>query len=63
MFTHAKPRYSINDLLALLSVGRAGLYAAIHEGTLKTDKIGKRRFCDPADLDRYVEACKQDAPD
>jgi len=61
MFIHQKPRYSVNDLLSLLSIGRSGLYAAIHAEKIQTYKIGKRRFCDPEDLDRYVEACKQEA--
>jgi len=61
MFTHTKPRYSITDLLALLSIGRAGLYEAIRANKLATYKIGKRRFCDPADLDHYVELCKREA--
>ena len=61
MFNHSKPRYSINDVLKLLSIGRAGLYADIRTGKLKTYKIGKRRFTDPEELDRYVENCKQQA--
>lgn len=61
MFTHTKPRYSINDMLALLSIGRAGLYAAIHEGKLETYKIGKRRFASPEAVDRFVENCEQEA--
>jgi len=61
MFTHTKPRYSINDMLALLSIGRAGLYSAIHAGKLKTYKIGKRRFAAPEALDKYVETCEQEA--
>ena len=61
MFTHTKPRYSINDLLALLSIGRAGLYAAIQAGKLETYKIGKRRFANPGAVDRYVESCEQES--
>lgn len=61
MYNHIKPRYSINDLLSLLSIGRAGLYAEINAGRLKTYKVGKRRFADPADLDRYIEITRQEA--
>jgi len=48
-------------MLALLSIGRAGLYSAIHAGKLKTYKIGKRRFAAPEALDKYVETCEQEA--
>ncbi len=61
MFTHTKPRYSINDLLTLLSIGRARLYADINAGKLATYKIGKRRFAEPEAIDLYVETCKQEA--
>ena len=59
MFVHTKPRYSVQDLMVLLSIGRTRLYADINVGKLKTYLVGKRRYTDPADLDRYVEACKQ----
>ncbi len=62
MFTHTKPRYSINDMLGLLSIGRSRLYDDINAGKLSTYKIGKRRFADPSAIDNYVEACKQNAP-
>jgi hypothetical protein len=61
MFQHSKPRYSVNDLIALLSVGRARLYADINTGKLNTYKIGKRRFASPEALDTYVEQQQQDA--
>ena len=48
--------------MLLLSMGRTRLYADINAGKLQTYLVGKRRYTDPADLDRYVEACKQDAP-
>ena len=60
MYQHTKPRYTINDLLDLLSVGRATLYAAINDGSLKTHKIGKRRFSCPEDVDAYVNRAKQE---
>ena len=59
MFQHTKPRYTINDLLDLLGIGRASLYAAINDGSLATHKCGKRRFATPEALDKYVEICEQ----
>ena len=41
MFHHTKPRYSVNDLISLLSIGRARLYADINAGKLATYKIGE----------------------
>ena len=61
MFQHTKPRYSINGLLPLLSIGRARLYADINQGKLKTYKIGKRRFASPEALDSYVHKTEQEA--
>ena len=55
---HTKPRYSINDLLELLSIGRGTLYAEIKLGRLKTYTLGKRRFADPEAVDEYVANCK-----
>ena len=63
MFTHAKPRYTVNDMLGLLSIGRARLYADINSGILETYKIGKRRFADPSAIDNYVETCKRGLQD
>jgi hypothetical protein len=61
MFIHPKPRYTISDLLSLLSIGRAGLYADINCGKLVTYTIGKRRFVKPEELDKYVETCETGA--
>ena len=58
MFQHTKPRYSINDLINLLSVGRNTLYAAINDGSLKTHKSGKRRFAFPEDVDAYINSAR-----
>ena len=54
MFVHAKPRYSINDLCALLGQGRAAIYAAINRGELETHLIGARRFATPEALDKHI---------
>ena len=61
MFTHSKPRYSIRDMLGLLSIGRGRLYSEINQGKLKTYKIGKRRFAAPEAIDDYVERCRKEA--
>ena len=61
MFVHQKPRYSVNDLMALLNIGRSHLYADINAGKLETYKIGKRRFTEPEALDRYVELVRKEA--
>jgi len=61
VFQHQKPRYSINDLMLLLSIGRARLYTDINEGKLRTYKIGKRRFAAPEAVDKYVETQMQGA--
>jgi hypothetical protein len=61
MFTHTKPRYSINDMLTLLSIGRSRLYDDINGGKLATYKVGKRRFAEPEALDRYVELVRREA--
>jgi len=61
MFVHTRPRYSINDLLNLLNIGRATLYADIGAGKLETYLVGKRRFTEPAALDRYVELVRKEA--
>jgi hypothetical protein len=61
MFVHTRPRYSINDLLTLLNIGRATLYADIGAGKLETYKIGKRRFATPKALDNYVETGEREA--
>ncbi len=55
MFVHTKPRYSINDLMQLLSIGRTRLYRDINLGQLKTYKVDKRRFASPEALDEYVK--------
>lgn len=59
MFHHTKPRYSVNDLISLLSIGRARLYADINAGKLATYKIGKRRFASPEAVDNYVALCEK----
>ena len=61
MFVHQKPRYSVTDLMALLSIGRSNLYMALNTGKLETYKIGKRRFAAPEAVDAYVELVREEA--
>ena len=61
MYEYKKPRYSINDLIELLGIGRAQLYEAINSGALQTHKIGKRRFACAEDLHNYLQWCKQES--
>jgi hypothetical protein len=61
MFVHSNSRYSINDLLALLNIGRANLYADIRSGKLTTYCVGKRRFTEPEALERYVDLVREEA--
>ncbi len=61
MFVHQKPRYSINDLMALLNIGRNNLYIAINTGKLDSYKVGKRRFAAPEAVDAYVELVRKEA--
>ena len=60
-FIHTKPRYSINDLLKLLSMGRSLLYKDISNGKLDTYKIAGRRFASPEALDRYITVTEGEA--
>jgi len=63
MFNHLKPRYSVNDLMALLSIGRTRLYADINVGKLRTYLVGKRRYSSPEALDAYVRQYEQGPQD
>ena len=54
MFQHATPRYTVPQLLDLLSTSRATLYAAINRGELASHKIGKRRYILATDVDSYL---------
>ena len=61
MFVHQKPRYSVTDLMALLSIGRSNLYMALNTGKLESYKIGKRRFAAPEAVDAYVDLVREEA--
>ena len=61
MFVHQKPRYSVTDLMALLSIGRSYLYVAINTGKLDSYLVGKRRFASPEAVDAYVDLIRKEA--
>jgi excisionase family DNA binding protein len=54
MFQHPTPRYTVSQLLALLSTSRATLYAAIRRGELTAHKIGKRTYFLSTAVDDYL---------
>lgn len=61
MFQHKKPRYTLDDLTGLLSLGKTTLHAEIKKGRLKTYKAGGRTFSDPPDVDRYLALCREES--
>ena len=54
MFQHPTPRYTVPQLLDLLSTSRATLYAAIHRGEIAAHKIGKRTYFLSTAVDDYL---------
>ena len=60
MFNHIKPRYSTDDLITLLGIGRTKLHSEIKSGRLKAYKSGNRFFADSPDVDTYLELCRKE---
>ena len=54
MFQHPTPRYTVSQLLTLLSTSRATLYAAVRRGELAAHKIGKRTYFLSTAVDDYL---------
>jgi len=46
---------TINQVAALLNLGRTKTYEIVRSGTLKSYKIGSRRLIRREDVDRYVD--------
>lgn len=46
---------TVKETLEHLKIGRTKFYALIHEGKIRTVKIGKRTLLDPEDLKQFVE--------
>ena len=61
MFSHTKPRYSTNDLIILLGIGRTKLHSEIKSGRLKAYKSGNRYYFDPLDVDTYLALCRKES--
>ena len=51
-----KPAYSVNELLAMLPLGRTSLYAAIKSGKLKATKLGKKTLFIVSDVAAFLSA-------
>ena len=49
-----KPAYSVNELLAMLPIGRTSLYAAIKAGKLKATKLGKKTLFLASDIAEFL---------
>jgi len=47
--------YSVNETLALLSIGRTSLYELVKSGDLKPGKIGKKTLIYAADIAALLE--------
>jgi excisionase family DNA binding protein len=44
-----------------LGIGRTMLYELMQRGKLPYHQVGRRRLLDPADVERFWEACRVDA--
>ncbi len=47
---------SINETMALLSLGRMGIYALINNGTLETKRIGGRHLVKTSSINTLIES-------
>lgn len=50
-----RPCFTINEAAQYLRISRAFLYKLIHEGRLKTVKIGKRTIVRAAEIERFLD--------
>jgi excisionase family DNA binding protein len=53
-FGLTKAAYSVNETLALLSIGRTSLYRLVQEGALPVTKLGKKTLFTAPDLARLL---------
>ena len=49
-----KPAYSVNEVLAMLPLGRTSLYAAIKDGKIKAQKHGKKTIFLAPDIAAFL---------
>ncbi len=53
-FGLTKAAYSVNETLALLSIGRTSLYQAVADGNLRLTKYGKKSLFLAPDLAEFL---------
>jgi excisionase family DNA binding protein len=53
-FGLTKAAYSVNETLALLSIGRTSLYQAVADGNLKPTKFGRKTLFLAPDLAEFL---------
>jgi len=51
--------YSVNETLALLSIGRTTLYALIKHGELKSVQLGRKRLICASDLAAFLDKLRE----
>lgn len=54
-FNLTKSAYSINELLAILPIGRTKLHSEINKGRLVAHKLGKRTVFQAQDIANYLQ--------
>jgi len=52
---HLPPCFSVNEASSYLRISRALLYKLIHDGRIKTVKIGTRTIIRGAELERFLD--------
>ena len=60
-FGLTKAAYSVNETLALLSIGRTSLYRLVQQGDLPVAKLGKKTLFTAPDLARLLVRLRGDA--
>jgi excisionase family DNA binding protein len=56
-----KAAYSVNETLALLSIGRTSLYRLVQNGDLRVAKLGKKTLFTAPDLARLLTKLRGDS--
>ncbi len=57
-FNLTRPAYSVNELLAILPLGRTSLYAAIKSGALRANKLGKKTLFLAPDVAAFLASLR-----
>lgn len=59
--SNLKPlRYSIRETARLLNLSRSTIYSRLQEGSLLSQKDGRRRFISAEEIERYLRAPPSD---